>query len=100
MSDGVCRAATSVEEGYVSDVILEIEDDVMMFMADGQHRREGIKLDTSIGLQHVPVIFVPFKGKRASRQLFRNMPPKAAVGRVHLLTGIRKILNTATQIAV
>jgi hypothetical protein len=29
----------------------------------------------------------------------RKMPPRAAVGRVHLLTGIRKILNTATQIA-
>jgi len=26
----------------------------------------------------------------------RKMPPRAAVGTVHLLTGMRKILNTAT----
>jgi hypothetical protein len=29
-----------------------------------------------------------------------KMPPRIAVGSVHLLTGIRKILNTAVQIAV
>jgi len=32
--------------------------------------------------------------------VMRKMPPRAAVGRVHLLTGMRKILKTATQIAV
>ena len=28
-----------------------------------------------------------------------KIPPSTAVGTVHLLTGMRKILNTATQIA-
>ena len=29
-----------------------------------------------------------------------NTPPRAAVGKVHLLTGMLKILKIATQIAV
>jgi hypothetical protein len=32
--------------------------------------------------------------------LIRKIPPKTAVGSVHLLTGILKILKTAKQIAV
>lgn len=57
--------------------ILEIEDDVMMFVADGQHRREAIKQalrqDSSIGMQHVPVVFVPFKKNGQVRQLFSDL---------------------------
>lgn len=61
--------------GDVGDI--EIEDDVMLFVADGQHRREAIAQaliqDKTIGKQQVPVILIPFRDTSRTRQLFTDL---------------------------
>jgi DGQHR domain-containing protein len=64
--------------GGDSDVgILEIQDQVLMFPADGQHRREAMAqaflADRTIHSQEVPVIFMPFEGIDRVRQLFADL---------------------------
>ena len=56
---------------------LEIEDHVLMFPADGQHRREAMAQaygqDKSIHSQEVPVILLPFESVERVRQLFADL---------------------------
>jgi DNA sulfur modification protein DndB len=56
---------------------LEIEDQVLLFPADGQHRREAMAQayakDKTIHSQEVPVILLPFEGVDRVRQLFADL---------------------------
>jgi DNA sulfur modification protein DndB len=56
---------------------LEIEDQVLLFPADGQHRREAmaqaLAKEKGIALQEVPVILLPFESVERVRQLFADL---------------------------
>jgi DNA sulfur modification protein DndB len=56
---------------------LEIEDQVLLFPADGQHRREAmaqaLAKDKGIHSQEVPVILLPFESVERVRQLFADL---------------------------
>lgn len=57
--------------------ILQINDSVELFLADGQHRREALaeayKEDRSIHSNQVPVILLPFESVERVRQLFADL---------------------------
>jgi DGQHR domain-containing protein len=68
---------------------LSIEDQVLMFPADGQHRREAMEQaflkDKTIHSQEVPVIFIPYESVDRVRQLFADLnlnakPPNKTIG--------------------
>ncbi|BAL73752.1 DNA sulfur modification protein DndB [Bradyrhizobium cosmicum] len=56
---------------------LRIEDHVLLFPADGQHRRaaiaEALKEAPKYALERVPVVLLPYKGKEVIRQLFADL---------------------------
>lgn len=56
---------------------LEIEDQVLLFPADGQHRREAmaqaLAKEKGIALEEVPVILLPFESVERVRQLFADL---------------------------
>jgi DGQHR domain-containing protein len=61
-----------------SDVgTLEIEDTVMMFIADGQHRREAIAMAVrdrvNLGIERVPVVFLAYEEPGRVRQVFSDL---------------------------
>lgn len=61
-----------------SDVgYLTIEDQVMLFTADGQHRREALaqalKGNRKLHSMEVPVVFLPFESVDRVRQLFSDL---------------------------
>jgi DGQHR domain-containing protein len=67
-----------VKSGEDPDVgTLYVEDHVLLFPADGQHRREAMEQayfkDKSIYSQEVPVILLPYEGIERVRQLFADL---------------------------
>lgn len=56
---------------------LHIEDHVLLFPADGQHRRAGIggaiEANPELARESVPVLLVPYKDKAQVRQLFSDL---------------------------
>ena len=56
---------------------LRIEDQVVLFAADGQHRREALaeafKQNRKIATEEVPVILLPFESVKRMRQLFSDL---------------------------
>lgn len=56
---------------------LHIEDDVMLFPADGQHRKESIaeaiKEAPGLARERVPVVLIGYTGKGKVRQLFSDL---------------------------
>lgn len=65
-------------EGETDVGKLEVQDQVMLFTADGQHRREALAqaLKTNrkdLHSMEVPVIFLPFENVERVRQLFSDL---------------------------
>jgi len=56
---------------------LELDDEVLMFPADGQHRREAlhqaVNTDKKLASHEVPIIFIPFESVDQVRQVFADL---------------------------
>lgn len=64
-------------DGHKKIGILELEDSVLLFPADGQHRAAAIKAallkDPSLANEEVGVNLIPYMGKDEMRQLFSDL---------------------------
>lgn len=72
---------TDSENGDVGELV--IEDQVLLFPADGQHRQaalaEAFRQRRSLATEEVPVILLPFESVKRVRQLFSDLNLNAKV---------------------